>query len=143
MTKPPEYDQYMKSAQWRNISDLMKKLARFRCAHCGQGSTTLEVHHLTYERFGCERMSDLVVLCKPCHEKADKKRVAEQRAKGEMTRYENAYHSYMTKKHGEHYAFSETLADREDFEDWLREKQESAVDGYADYEGDCYNCDDY
>lgn len=130
MTKPPEYDKYIKSAQWRNISDLMKKLAGHRCANCRQVSATLEVHHLTYERFGSERMSDLVVLCKPCHEVADKKRVAERRAKGERTRYENAYDTYMAKKYGEDYAFSETFDDREEFDDWLREKQESGDDYY-------------
>lgn len=27
----------------------------------------LEVHHLTYERLGCERYGDLIVLCSDCH----------------------------------------------------------------------------
>ena len=70
-------------------------------------------------------MSDLVVLCKPCHEVADKKRVAQRKAKGEKTRYENAYHTYMTKKHGEDYAFGEPDDAREKFDDWLCKKQES------------------
>ena len=130
MKKPPEYDKYIKSAQWRNISDLLKKQAGYLCAHCRHSSTTLEVHHLTYERFGHERMSDLVVLCKPCHEAADKKRVAQREARGEEARYESAYHTYMTKKNGDDYALSESPYDREEFDDWLREKQESGYDDY-------------
>jgi len=30
----------------------------------------LEVHHLTYDRLGDERMDDLEVLCPDCHRKA-------------------------------------------------------------------------
>lgn len=26
------------------------------------------MHHLTYERLGCEWLTDLVALCKDCHE---------------------------------------------------------------------------
>lgn len=29
--------------------------------------TRLEVHHLTYERLGCEAPDDLLVLCGRCH----------------------------------------------------------------------------
>jgi hypothetical protein len=36
-----------------------------RCRDCGRRGT--EAHHLTYERVGRERLSDLVLLCKRCH----------------------------------------------------------------------------
>jgi 5-methylcytosine-specific restriction endonuclease McrA len=29
----------------------------------------VEVHHLTYERLGEERLTDLVALCRSCHER--------------------------------------------------------------------------
>ena len=41
------------------------------CILC-KGTTNLQVHHLTYKRFGKEKLSDLVVLCKKCHEKTHK-----------------------------------------------------------------------
>jgi hypothetical protein len=30
----------------------------------------LDVHHLTYVRFGHERLEDLLTLCRPCHDAA-------------------------------------------------------------------------
>lgn len=32
------------------------------------------MHHLTYERLGAERDEDLLVVCRRCHKKEDKKR---------------------------------------------------------------------
>ena len=37
------------------------------CDTCG-ASEYLHVHHLNYKRLGAELMSDLQVLCRPCHE---------------------------------------------------------------------------
>jgi 5-methylcytosine-specific restriction endonuclease McrA len=126
VTKPPEYDQYINSAQWRNISALMKKIAGNKCAHCRRSSSKLEVHHLTYKRFGHERMTDLVVLCESCHETADKKRVAEREARGRKARYNAAYDTYMTKKYGEGYDadFYLTYDGHEKFAEWLEKKSE-------------------
>lgn len=38
------------------------------CAVCHE-IDGLDVHHNTYRRFGHERLEDLTVLCRPCHEK--------------------------------------------------------------------------
>ena len=126
MEKPLEYDSYIKSARWRNISKLIKERAGNKCGHCGRSSSKLEVHHLTYERFGHERMNDLVALCQPCHEMADKRRVAEIKAKGLQARDAAAYNTYMTKKYGEGY--SEDLYVSwdgvEEFHQWLDKKRE-------------------
>lgn len=32
----------------------------------------IEVHHLTYKRFTKEKIEDLMVVCRPCHEKIHK-----------------------------------------------------------------------
>ena len=64
------YDQYIKSAKWRNISAKMKKYANYVCSRCGKKfhPGELDVHHLNYERLGNERPSDLQVLCRAtCH----------------------------------------------------------------------------
>ena len=70
------YITYIKSPQWA------AKRARYwakygrSCKVCGLSGDVegviLHVHHLTYERFGRERMEDLIGLCVPCHRKAHK-----------------------------------------------------------------------
>ena len=35
------------------------------CRACG--ATTVDLHHKTYERLGCELLSDLQALCRDCH----------------------------------------------------------------------------
>ena len=65
-----EYNRFMKSDTWGVIRDAKLAIARHRCEKCG-ARKTLDVHHLTYDRFGGdERMTDLQVLCRPCHNKA-------------------------------------------------------------------------
>ena len=92
---------------------------------------TLETHHLNYERFGCERMSDLRVLCKPCHDAADEVREAEVLARAQQAwddacedSSNRAYDTYMTKKHGERYDLVEDEYSREKFEAWREKKEE-------------------
>lgn len=62
-----EYDRFMASDDWRVIRDRILKRDKHECVNCGR-FYTLEVHHLTYERFGGdERDEDLVTLCTVCH----------------------------------------------------------------------------
>lgn len=61
-----DYDAYLRSPHWRQVK------ARYRCSDqpqdciCGE-TERLQVHHLTYERVGDERLKDLTLLCLPCH----------------------------------------------------------------------------
>ena len=105
----------------------MKERAGHKCAKCGQTSATLEVHHLTYERFGRESEADLIVLCKVCHEAADKQRVLQREARGQAKCYNKGLDTFMTKKHGEDYEVSPD--DHEVFDDWCR-GQEGAEPNY-------------
>ena len=41
---------------------------RPRCQLCNTGGS-LQVHHRTYQRRGYERLDDLTVLCRKCHER--------------------------------------------------------------------------
>jgi hypothetical protein len=135
--RPPGYDKYIQSAQWRGISALMKKQAKNLCQDCGKPSLTLETHHLNYDRFGCERMSDLRVLCKPCHDAADEVREAEVMHR-QAQAWDDAceagdnrrYATYMTKKYGEHYECIEEDHHREEFETWRERKREREEDEY-------------
>ena len=55
------------------------------CEACGY-SRKLQVHHKTYERLGKERNSDLVLLCRDCHESLHRFRAAERISLGTATR---------------------------------------------------------
>lgn len=61
-----EYDRYMNSRHWT-----MRKRAYFsthpkKCVVCN-GNTKIHLHHMSYERLGCELDSDLVALCELHH----------------------------------------------------------------------------
>ena len=60
------YDAAMASPHWKQIRQTALMLARHRCQEC-QSAARLHVHHVTYERLGCERLDDLKVLCRGCH----------------------------------------------------------------------------
>lgn len=62
------YKDYLESEHWH-----LKKLEfnKFRkkkkCDACGC-KELIEVHHRFYFRLGCERLDDLMYLCRPCHQ---------------------------------------------------------------------------
>jgi hypothetical protein len=66
-----DYQAYLKSEKWYAIR--LKVLSRddYTCqhCHCKVTSYTANVHHKTYIRLGDEKLSDLITLCIPCHEK--------------------------------------------------------------------------
>ena len=62
------YQEFMASDEWKHIRSLKLDLASHRCETCG-GTERLDVHHLTYDRFGGdELLTDLRVLCRECHQ---------------------------------------------------------------------------
>jgi hypothetical protein len=66
------YIRYINSDAWK-----LKKEQAFahygrRCSLCGRTSN-LTVHHNTYKNLGHEPMSDLCVLCWPCHKRHHRK----------------------------------------------------------------------
>jgi primosomal protein N'' len=66
--KEMPYTDYLKTSHWLNLKKKAIKKAKNKCQKCSKSGVTLHVHHLTYERRGEEKMSDLLVVCKPCHE---------------------------------------------------------------------------
>lgn len=62
----PQYLAYINSKSWYAKRDLVLRKAGYRCWWCGS-IWRLQVHHLTYERLGNERLTDLMVLCEGCH----------------------------------------------------------------------------
>ena len=61
----PNYYEYINSPRWKNRAKRIKEKAG--CCSVCKSVHNLNVHHLTYERLGREKKSDLVVLCRDCH----------------------------------------------------------------------------
>lgn len=61
------YQNYLLSAAWRDKREHVFKHKGKRCNIC-KSEDNIRVHHLTYDMLGKERLSDLVPLCKSCHD---------------------------------------------------------------------------
>ena len=64
---PSEKAAYLQSDEWKALRQLVLERDNHQCVVSG-ATTQLEVHHITYERLGAERLSDLVVLSRPVHQ---------------------------------------------------------------------------
>lgn len=62
------YQEYLRSPQWKAIREWALERAERRCQLCNSGKK-LNVHHRSYDRLGHEWPADLTVLCHSCHEK--------------------------------------------------------------------------
>ena len=64
-----DYREYIQSKEWKAKAKSAKQRTNYRCEQCGmlKPEHLLHAHHLTYERLGNERKSDLKVLCNDCH----------------------------------------------------------------------------
>jgi 5-methylcytosine-specific restriction endonuclease McrA len=60
------YGVYLKTRHWLQVRDEALARADHRCA-LDNSTELLQVHHRTYDRRGCERPADVIVLCDPCH----------------------------------------------------------------------------
>lgn len=63
-----EYSEYLNSQRWKNLREVLFLKTGKYCKGCGTTYGIMHAHHMDYSRLGCERISDLVVLCKKCHD---------------------------------------------------------------------------
>lgn len=61
------YQRYLASREWACLKKQVRGRSGGWCERCIEREAK-QVHHLTYERIGRERLEDLQHLCKPCHE---------------------------------------------------------------------------
>ena len=59
---------YMRSDTWNKLRKSVLKRDNYSCQGCNIEDVSLEVHHITYKRLYKERKSDLVSLCRNCHQ---------------------------------------------------------------------------
>jgi hypothetical protein len=78
--KMEDYEKYFDLPHWQDFRKQVleaqkQKLGKNCCEKCGASpekvtrETALHVHHLTYERLGEELIEDVIIICRPCHEK--------------------------------------------------------------------------
>ena len=76
--KKEQYSVYLKSEHWLEVkAKFYLRERNRRCFVCGD-NRLLNIHHKTYKRIGMEFMSDLVALCRKCHEGVHKLRSKEK-----------------------------------------------------------------
>ncbi len=117
-----KYQAHMKSSRWKNTRLALFKLRGKKCEACGSNHPSLEVHHITYERLGHERLADLKIVCKACHEEEDRKREAAVRRKKEEARIDRVFATWFEKRTGRS-AFYARPSDYGDFASWLEMKR--------------------
>lgn len=59
---------YLASPQWQTLRKVILKRDSYTCQGCGIDGVPLEIHHITYVRFEEELESDLVAVCRDCHQ---------------------------------------------------------------------------
>lgn len=62
------YGAYLKSSHWRKFRERYAASGLPLCC-VGCGSSKYQLHHQTYEHLGEERLSDVIPLCRECHER--------------------------------------------------------------------------
>jgi len=67
-THKEKYHEYLQSEKWDNIRRQKLAEANYKCQLCN-ASSSLSVHHRTYENVFNEQLSDLIALCDKCHKK--------------------------------------------------------------------------
>lgn len=60
-----EYKEYLQTPHWISLKNKIY-ITYGQCYSCG-AKRGLDVHHLTYENIGHEKLKDLRLLCRDCH----------------------------------------------------------------------------
>lgn len=96
------YRAYLQSDVWKEKRRQVLDRANGKCEKCGVILLDPDVHHLTYDRVGGnERLDDLMVLCFPCHRKADKQRDRETDERRTASYYQARLHGFATRIYGD------------------------------------------
>ena len=68
-----KYYEYLQSSEWKAKRELVLIRDKYKCQICNIKMAD-DVHHLTYENLGNEKLSDLLSVCRECHIKIHKKK---------------------------------------------------------------------
>lgn len=63
-------DEYLKSDEWREKRKIILERDQNKCRCCGENAN--DIHHITYDRAYREKDTDLIAVCRSCHNKIHK-----------------------------------------------------------------------
>ena len=65
-----EYYTYIRSDAWRAVKQryLGSRLSKHCYICAAPWASSFVFHHRTYKNLGCERLMDIVPICRPCHD---------------------------------------------------------------------------
>ena len=66
------YREYLRTGHWQAKRKKALKYFGHRCCGCGAEDVVLHVHHMHYEDLWREKLEDLRVVCRNCHDNAHK-----------------------------------------------------------------------
>lgn len=131
-----EYLEYLKSPEWKAIRINLFKARGKQCNRCGS-KKAIQVHHLTYKRLFNERMTDLEILCSPCHKREHgiKVKTAKRRnKKAKAVIVKTKKPNNPISKHGMQRLSNNALSKRgyspsaiKEYQDWWKAKQNKAA----------------
>ena len=59
---------------WKEVASRIRQLDGYRCVVCAADDCTIDVHHIVYvSNFGTHQKTNLISLCRPCHESEHKR----------------------------------------------------------------------
>jgi hypothetical protein len=124
MKHTEKYTTHLKSEAWSRFRRSIISERGQKCEACGNEGTGLQLHHLTYERLGDERPSDVQLLCWMCHRKADEKREREARIRSERSLYDARLNGWAKRKYGEEWDYyHDTEQVSEEFDAWVESRE--------------------
>ena len=99
-----EYRNYIRSEAWRKVRARYWKSKLLKTCYLCDASSNLQLHHKTYKRLGCEKLTDLIPLCDECHRYLHEKYKEAKEARGKrvtslwdfaqhLKRPKSAYHN--------------------------------------------------
>jgi 5-methylcytosine-specific restriction endonuclease McrA len=124
-----KYKEHLSSKYWKDLSKRAFARAGDKCENpkCGLSKYTrkLSVHHLSYDNFGHELLEDVVVLCKPCHDKEDKERAKRTEERSYERFQEARFRGWARKVYGDDWMLrnDEDVINAE-YEAWLSAKED-------------------
>lgn len=108
------YARYIRSPEWAEKRAYALSRSGGKCQRCTH-KTGLEVHHRHYRSLGNEQPEDLEVLCKACHQQADREREIESAEAARQKLYDARLEGWASKKYGDNWP--DDVA--EEFHAWL------------------------
>lgn len=61
-------------SNWKDVASRIRQLDDYRCTGCAASDFIIDVHHIVYvSNFGTHQQTNLISLCRPCHESEHKR----------------------------------------------------------------------